>query len=95
MTGAILPACIKNVSFGGIYVESSTNDLWVHAPIRITFKVQQDGELRKYSWRGFITRLSNHGAGAMFESSDPDEQAGLLALLNFADNIQVPQSVAC
>lgn len=95
ISGSIPSACIKNVSFAGIYVELPTENLWVHAPIKVEFRIQQENTLRTYCWRGFITRLTPHGVGAMFESADPKEQAGLLALLNFADRSDTPSSLAC
>lgn len=95
MTGSVISACIRDVSFGGVFVELPTEGLWSHAPIKLEFKIPQGNELVTHYWRGFVTRIANKGAGAMFESTDPEEQAGLLALLKLADRSGVPITIAC
>ena len=86
VTGHALPARIANVSFGGILVEVATKTLRLHTSIRLRFQLNRRNQAQVYHWRGFITRITDHGVGAMFESADPQEQAGLLALLDIAEH---------
>lgn len=95
MSGKALSACIKDVSFGGIFVELPSDQLWAHAPIKLSFTIPQGQASNTFQWRGFVTRITDQGVGAMFESADPNEQAGLLALLKLADRKGIPTSVAC
>jgi len=95
MTGSVISACIRDVSFAGVFVELPIEGLWSHAPIKLEFKIPQGNKLVNHCWRGFVTRIDKKGAGAMFESADPEEQAGLLALLKLADRSSVPATVAC
>lgn len=93
-SGETLPARIKDVSFCGVYVELPSEPLWSHAPLKLTFSLPQIHGNTIYHWRGFVTRITDEGVGAMFESADPTEQAGLLALLKQADTQYLPTALA-
>ncbi len=94
-TGKVYTGYIKDISLGGIFIELPSGELWSHAPITLAFTIQDGDKSKTYRWRGFITRIAEDGAGAMFESANPYEQAGLLALLKLADRNELQRSVAC
>jgi hypothetical protein len=94
VTGNTLPARIANVSFGGILVEVATKNMRLHTPIRLRFQLNRQNQTQVYRWRGFITRIIDRGVGAMFQSADPEEQAGWLALLDIAEHRNAASVVA-
>jgi hypothetical protein len=87
VTGISQPVRITNVSLSGIQINVASKHLNIHTPVTLRFRLHQpnhQNKMKEYRWSGFITRLSEKGAGAMFNSANPEEQAGLLALLDVA-----------
>lgn len=83
--GGSRPARITDVSLTGVYVACPTGQFAKYTSVTLHFRLNQRNKVRTYRWRGFVTRLEDGGMGAAFESSDPADQSGLLALLVLAD----------
>jgi hypothetical protein len=78
---------IVDVSLTGVYVEgAAVGDFSKYAPLSLHFRLELHDGTKDFRWRGFVVRLGHDGAGAVFESSDPMDQSGLLALLMAADD---------
>lgn len=80
---------IVDVSLTGVYVEGAVGEFSKYAPLSLRFSLKQHDGAREFRWQGFVSRLDHDGVGAVFESSDPMDQSGLLALLMVADG-EVP-----
>jgi hypothetical protein len=76
---------ISDVSLTGLHIKGPTHQLPVYSPLLLRFQLRRNGGMKTYSWRGYVVRVAGEGVGAMFESSDPVDQQGLLALLEAAD----------
>lgn len=76
---------IRDVSIGGVYVELIPRLLSPYQSIRLSFTVERQGARGEYHWRGVVIRVSDAGAGLMFESADPGDQKGMLTLLQLAE----------
>jgi len=81
---------MRNVSLAGVFLEMAVARLSNFMPIRLQFTLpvlmSDNGTMQRYRWRGFIVRRTQHGIGAVFESADPQDLDGLLALLEAAEH---------
>jgi hypothetical protein len=80
-----LPVRITDVSLNGVRLRGNIEQLPVYAPLRLTFRLYGRHPAKTYQWRGFVVRAGDGSVGAMFESPDPMDQSGLLALLAVAE----------
>ncbi|MEJ2346394.1 MAG: PilZ domain-containing protein [Gammaproteobacteria bacterium] len=76
---------ITDVSLNGVRLRGDVEQLPVYAPLRLTFRLYRQHPAKTYQWRGFVVRAGDGTIGAMFESPDPVDQSGLLALLAVAE----------
>lgn len=85
-SAARTPGRLHDVSPGGVFVAVPTVSVSDDMPLRLRFTLRERGGRRCCSWRGVVVRCSTHGLGAAFESTDPQNIEGLLALLEAAEN---------
>lgn len=76
---------IRNVSLTGVFVEMQTDGVHSDAPVRLTFATGGSRDSRHCRWSGYVVRSVDDGIGAMFESDDREDEAGLRALLEMAE----------
>jgi len=77
---------ICNVSLTGVFVEMQTNGVQCDAPVRLTFALDGGRDSRHCRWSGYVVRSVDGGIGAMFESDDREDEAGLRMLLEMAES---------
>ena len=79
------PLRITDVSLGGLFVRGTVHDLSIGSPLVLWFRLDRPNGAETYRWRGVVVRVATGGVGALFESADPLDQRGLLALMTAAD----------
>lgn len=88
-TAGTMHGRIRDVSLGGVFVKMPISLVSDYMPMRLLFTLRDHGALRRCYWRGLIVRHTEHGIGAVFESADPQDLDGLLALLDAAEHAPV------
>lgn len=76
---------IRNVSLTGVFVEMPTDGVHGDAPVRLNFAMGGGRTSRHCRWSGYVVRTVDVGIGAMFESDDREDEAGLRALLEMVE----------
>jgi len=80
------PACllhgrIGNISIGGLYVRTTPNALNTNAPVELVLLLHEDGGTRVYRMPAIVVRLTDDGAGLIFDRYNIDAFRTLVFLL--------------
>lgn len=68
----LVRAVMRDVGLGGMFVENSTVNLPLNAPVSVIFDLPESGRGDGYCLQAMIVRRNANGAGIMFLDPEPD-----------------------
>ncbi len=77
----LLRGQIGNVSVGGLYVRTEPGNLSKNSQVELVLMLQQDKGTRVYRMAAMVVRLTDDGAGLMFDQYDVNAFRALVVLL--------------
>lgn len=78
---SLLRGRIGNVSIGGLFVRTEAKNLRKNAQVELVLMLQQDSGTRIYRMPAMVVRLTQDGAGLMFDEYDVNAFRALVVLL--------------
>jgi len=78
---SLLHGRIGNVSIGGLFVKTTPVALNPNSPVELVLMLHENGGTRVYRMPAIVVRLTNHGAGLIFDRYNIDAFRTLVFLL--------------